>query len=242
MDEKNNKYQKITNFTGEDKFSFSREHSLLLDFLYENKAINETINNLKILEIGGFYGRDAIELLRYGDVTIFDIDTKGKEMFDKFLTEAINFLNKDYKLTNNQNWKLNDNSLVYENKDILDINLKVRYDIICSYNVLHRFKKEKLKTLIIKCFNCLKEGGVMAHIFVSDIRPIEKGFENESNKSNNKIQKHEKADLKASFSNFNGNLEILEYRHILEYDSVRLVHPHVMWYLYFKKYENGNKN
>lgn len=225
---------KITNFLNIDTFPFSREHSLMIDFIIE-KNIFQKKKGSKILEIGGYYGRDALELARFGEVTI--IDESDDTKFQQFLNEAKSVLENGYSLTFNNNiWKLNKNKIEYINQDIKSYEFKNKeYDVICSYNVLHRFDVVELKALINKSYGILKPNGIMVHIFVSDIDCIRKGYENELNRENNDIKKHKKIDILNSFNGLTETMDSLEYRHILEYDNVRLVHPHVMWYLFFKK-------
>jgi len=221
--------RKISKFIDSDDYEFSREHSLLIDFIYEKKKSPKSNN---ILEIGGYYGRDAIELATFSNVEIIDKCKDGLSKFNDFIKQAKYNLNTGFTISIIADViKLNGNEITYNTNDFLEHNFHgKKYQIICSYNVFHRFDKDQLQNALKKCIDLLDNGGELFHIFVSDVdinnTHNDKGYDCD-------IHSHDEISIKKPFIN-KGNIE-LKYRHILEYDNKRGIHPHVMWYLYFKK-------
>jgi hypothetical protein len=224
---------KVTNFVGRDNFEFSREHSLLIEFIKEKIKSNTKPKPLEILEIGGYYGRDALELAVLGNVTIIDNNQDSKLKFNQFMSEAKNSLIAGYFLKQESDdiWKLNENKIEYKINAFVEYVNETKYDIICSYNVLHRFQNDEFLASLKKCKDYLIDKGSFFHIFVSDLDI--KNTHNNKGYGNCEIFSHSKESILGVLN----NIEI-EYRHILEYDYQRAVHPHVMWYLY---YENKNE-
>jgi len=198
-----------------EDFIFTKEQSVILDF-FKELSLDNTLKNKNALELGGYYGRDAIALDWFNNITIIDYDKNSVKFFD--------YLKKEKKPRHNIELKIFD--FTSENDMKKNIGEK-KYDIIYSYNVLHLLTKNTLKGFLKYINTYLTDTGCMLHVFISDKDGREYNCKNEI------IYKLKKQELIKVFTEANFQIKKIEYRDV--YETHGGTHLHIMYFIYVER-------